>query len=647
MTVPEWGTMRLSPGDLTLGEKLNALPARPGVYQFRNAEGRVLYVGKAAVLRNRVRQYFHRSRPSDPRIDAMVAKIADVEIIVTDSAAEALMLESNLIKRLEPRYNVVLKDDKSYPFIVITDEPYPRVVVTRRRTPGQGRYFGPYTDVKTMRFALKTVRDIFMIRSCNYDLTEEAIARRRFKVCLDYHIRKCEGPCEALVSRATYQAMIQKVAQVLRGKTLEVVRALERDMDESARALRFEEAAHLRDQIRALSVYEQKQKVFGTVDINRDVIAVARRENDACAVHFSIREGKLIGSRHLYLAQIEQVDESEMIESVIERTYLEDDDVPPEIALSVPLPESSVIPAWLNQRAGHTVTIILPGEGEAHRLVSMARTNAEFWLDELAIQRTKRGERIPVSLQHLQRDLGLGSLPRRIECFDISNTQGSDSVGSLVVFVDAKPRRSEYRTFKIRTVEGPDDFASIQEVVQRRYQRVLQEQGVLPDLIMVDGGKGQLSSACEVLSSLGLQRIPIVGLAKRLEEVFRPHESDPLLLPKASLSLRVLQQVRDEAHRFAVTFHRKVRSKRVLRTELDLIGGVGKKRATELLEAFGSVQGVKFATTEQLVEIVGEKLTERIRSYFASDESMADTPTVSTDETQSPDRSIEHRRKNI
>ncbi len=619
-------TVRLGPDDLTLEQKLNALPTRPGVYQFRNAAGTVLYVGKASVLRNRVRQYFHQSRVSDPRIDAMVAKIADVEIIVTDSEAEALILESNLIKRLKPRYNVVLKDDKSYPFIVITREPFPRVLVTRRRIPGQGRYFGPYTDVKTMRFALKTVRDIFMIRSCNYDLTEDAIARHRFKLCLDYHIRKCEGPCEALVTRERYQSMIDQVAQVLRGKTREVVRALENEMAQASEQLRFEEAARIRDQIRALSVYAEKQKVFGAAEVDRDVIVVVRRTDDACAVIFAIREGKLIGSRHLYLTQTEEADEGEMIETVIERTYAEEEDVPPEFLLSAPLPESSVVPAWLQEKTARAVDLVVPDGGEGLRLISLARTNAEFWLDELAIQRTKRGERVPVALQHLQRDLALPAPPRRIECFDISNTQGSDSVASMVVFVDGKPRRSEYRTFRIRTVTGPDDFASMQEVVRRRYERQLREQAPLPDLIMVDGGKGQLSSAVEVRNALGLDGIPMIGLAKRLEEIFRPGEGDPILLPKASVALRLLQQVRDEAHRFAITYHRKLRSQRILRTELDLIKGVGKKRAKELLETFGSVQGVRFASPEQLLELVGEKLTERIRTFFDTAEQEGETP---------------------
>ncbi len=635
-------TVPLSADDLTLEQKLNALPATPGVYQFRNSSGAVLYVGKASVLRNRVRQYFHRSRASDPRIDAMVARIADVEIIVTDSEAEALILESNLIKRLKPRYNVVLKDDKSYPFIVITREPFPRVLVTRRRIPGQGRYFGPYTDVKTMRFALKTVRDIFMIRSCNYDLTEDAIARHRFKLCLDYHIRKCEGPCEALVARERYQSMIDQVAQVLRGKTNLVVRALDAEMEKASAGLRFEEAGRIRDQIRALAVYAEKQKVFGAADVDRDVLVVVRRNDDACAVIFAIREGKLIGSRHLYLTQTEEADESEMIETVIERTYADEEDIPPEFLLSAPLPESSVVPAWLGERVGRSVEFAVPNGGEGLRLVSLARTNAEFWLDELAIQRTKRGERIPVALQHLQRDLALPSPPRRIECFDISNTQGTDSVASLVVFVDGKPRRSEYRTFRIKTVTGPDDFASMQEVVRRRFERQLREQARLPDLIMVDGGKGQLSSALEVRTALGLDGIPMIGLAKRLEEIFRPGDSEPILLPKASVALRLLQQVRDEAHRFAITYHRKLRSQRILRTELDLITGVGKKRAKELLETFGSVQGVRFASTEQLIELVGEKLTERIRTFFDSAESDGET----APETDAPTSSIDPAGKN-
>ena len=613
--------IRITAHDLSLEEKLDSLPSNPGVYQFKNAEGKVVYVGKAQNLRNRVRQYFQQSRALDPKLDALVSKIADVELMVTDSEVEALILEANLVKKLKPRYNVSLKDDKSYPYIVITNEPFPRVFVTRRIVRDGSRYFGPYTDVKTMRFALKTVRDIFMIRSCNYDLTLESIEKRKFKICLDYHIKKCEGPCEGLVTADHYNAMIDKVAKVLKGRTDDVVQSLQQEMEQLSLELKFEDAARIRDRFRALSVYSEKQKVVDVKQVDRDIIAVASKGDDASGVIFKVRDGKVLGSHHYYLSNVEGKDEGEVLESLLERYYLEHEDIPAEISLSAEIASADVVQSWLQKKRGDAVALEVPKAGDKAKLVFMVKKNAEFLLEELELQKMKRGDFVPHSVKALQRDLRLAAPPRRIECFDISNIQGSDAVASMVVFVDAKPKKSEYRKFKIRTVSGPDDFASMREVVERRYSRLVDEQGMLPDLIMVDGGKGQLSSAIEVLQILNLTTLPIIGLAKRLEEVFVPNESEPLTLPRTSSGLRLLQQIRDEAHRFAIEYHRKLRLKRILKTELDLIKGVGKKRATELLEAFGSVQGVKFATEDQIAEIVGPKLAAEIKEYFAEDES--------------------------
>jgi excinuclease ABC subunit C len=608
-------TIESKSADLTLPEKIEALPAKPGVYQFRGADGRVIYVGKAQNLRNRVRQYFHKSRSADARIDAMVEKIVDVELTVTDTEVEALILEANLIKKLKPRYNVVLKDDKSYPFIVITREPFPRVLVTRRKNIA-GKYFGPYTDVKSMRYALKTVRDIFMIRSCNYDLTEESVARHKFKVCLDYHIKKCEGPCEGFVSRERYGLMIDQVGQVLRGKTKAALDSLQKDMDALAERMRYEEAALVRNRMHALRVYAEKQKIFDMTEADRDVIAAVSEDDDACSVIFKIREGKVVGSHHAYLSNVRGKTASDLLESVIERYYLEQEDIPPELMLSSEIDNAGIIAEWLAKKSGHGVAVETPKSGEKAKLVGLVEKNARFWLDELAVARLKRSDFVPNSLSSLQRDLRLPAPPRRIECFDISTIQGTDTVASMVVFVDAKPKKSEYRKYRIRVVEGQDDFAGMREVVERRYRRRQEENEPLPELIVVDGGKGQLSSAVEVLNRLGMQTVPILGLAKRLEEVFLPGQSESVLLPRTSSALRLLQHIRDEAHRFAVTYHRAVRKKRVLHTELDLIKGVGKKRAGELLEAFGSVQGVRFASEEQLAEIVGDAVAQQIKEYF-------------------------------
>jgi excinuclease ABC subunit C len=609
--------IRIQKNDLSLEEKLDSLPAKPGVYQYKNAEGKVIYVGKAQNLRSRVRQYFQRSRSADAKLEALVSKIADVELIVTDTEVEALILEANLVKKFKPRYNVLLKDDKSFPFIVITQEPFPRVFVTRRVIRDGSRYFGPYTDVKTMRFALKTVRDIFMIRSCNYDLTPDAIARHKFKLCLDYHIRKCEGPCEGLVSEQQYNAMIDKVAKVLKGRTDDVVAALDQEMTELSASLRFEEAAKTRDRLRALSVYNQRQKVVDTKDVDRDIVAIAVKDDDACGVVFKVRDGKVLGSHHYYLSNVEGKEESEILELLLERYYLDNEDIPGSIALSGDVISPALIETWLRGKRGGDVTLETPKGGEKLKLVGMVGKNAEFLLEELQIQKMKRGDLVPHSVQSLQKDLRLATPPRRIECFDISNIQGSDTVASMVVFVDGKSKKSEYRKFKIRSVDGPNDFASMREVVERRYTRLAEESGVMPDLIMVDGGKGQLSSAVEILEQLGFGTVPVIGLAKRLEEIFVPQASEPVTIPRTSSSLRLLQQVRDEAHRFAITYHRALRSRRILNTELDLIKGIGKTRAKELLEAFGSVQGVKFATEEQIGEIVGAKLAAEIKEYFS------------------------------
>ena len=604
-----------SGADLSLLEKIEALPTKPGVYQFKNADGKVIYIGKAQNLRNRVRQYFHKSRAIDTRIDAMVSKIADVELTVTDNEIEALILEANLIKQLKPRYNVLLKDDKSYPYIAITREPYPRVYVTRRKTSGT-RTFGPYTDVKSMRNALKTVRDLFMVRSCSLDLTEESIKRNKFKVCLDYHIKKCEGPCEAYVSRDHYNALIDQAAQVLRGKTKSVIESLKNEMDGLAEASRFEEAAKIRDRIQTLLVYSEKQKIVDSAEADRDIIGLVSKDDDACAVIFKVREGKMIGSQHMYLANTSGKPSSELLEAVLERYYLEQEDIPPELFLSDDMSNTAVIQKWLEHKSGHQVIVEFPKSGDRAKLVALVRTNAQFWLDELELMKLKRGDMVPNSVTALQRDLRLAAPPRRIECFDISNIQGSDTVASLVVFTDGKPKKSEYRKFIIRSVEGPNDFASMQEVVERRYTRILQEKTILPDLIMVDGGKGQLSSAMEVLHKLELHTVPIIGLAKRLEEVFLPNQIEPIQLPRTSSGLRLMQHIRDEAHRFAITFHRSVRAKRIIQTELDLIQGVGKKRAEDLLKTFGSLQGVRDATEEELNEIVGTSVAKNILKYF-------------------------------
>ena len=599
-----------------LREKLNNLPRMPGVYQFKNAEGKIIYVGKAKILRNRVRSYFQKGHDHDPKTKVMISKVSDLEVIVTDSEMEALILENTLIKKLKPRYNIDLRDDKSYPYIVVTNEPFPRVYVTRRIRQDGSRYYGPYTDVKTMRFALKSVRDIFQIRSCRLPLTVETIARKKWKICLDYHIGKCGGPCEGFVTQEEYNEMISQVERLLKGKTHELIALLTGRMREFSDRLEFERAGDAKKKIEAIRVYTERQKMVSLELIERDIIAVVSEGDDGCGVIFKVRDGKLIGKQHYYLSNVSERSDSEMIETLIERYYIKSDYVPAEIYLSAEPTDAEFVGNLLQSKRGGEVEVVIPAEGEDLKLVKMCRANAKYMLDELKIQKEKSKETVPHTLQALQRDLHLPAPPRRIECFDNSNIQGSDPVASMVVFVDGKPRKSDYRKFKIRTVVGPDDFASMEEVIERRYMRVMREGGQFPDLVVVDGGKGQLSSAVDVLRRIGLPNQPIIGLAKRLEEVFVPEESESVLLPKTSSALKLLQHVRDEAHRFAITFHRSLREKRVISTELTEIEGVGETRATRLLQEFGSAKGVRQASLEELARVVGIKAARNITSYF-------------------------------
>jgi excinuclease ABC subunit C len=660
----------LTKDEIALEEKLRNLPAKPGVYQFRSASGDMLYVGKAVNLRNRVRQYFQKSHQFDPRLEMMVSKIHDVELIVTDSEVEALILETSLIQELKPRYNIDLKDDKSYPYVVVTNEPFPRVFATRRVIRDGSRYFGPYTEVKNMHSSLKMIREIYRVRSCNYFIDDDSIRKKKIKVCLDYHIKKCEGPCEGLVSREKYNAMINEVVQVLKGKTTSLVRSLEEQMTRASEEMRYEAAGEMRDKIRQLKVYDERQKIIDPDMIDRDLFAVAAEGNDGCGIVFKVRDGKIIGRQHFYMTGVEGREEPEIVEQFLDRYYLHADEIPSEIFLSSEIENSEAVESWLARRRNDKVRIVVPKIGDKAKLMAMCRRNAQFLLDMLRTEREKQKDAIPYAVKALQKDLRLANAPRRIECFDISNIQGADSVASMVVFVDGRPRKSEYRKFKVRSVEGPDDFASMREVIDRRYSRVLEEQGSLPDLLVVDGGKGQLSSALDVLERLhlreprmtirrasdppraipgpttedggGVRNLPVIGLAKRLEEVFIPGSQDPQSIPKSSSGLKLLQRIRDEAHRFAIMYHRTVRSKRTLRTELDLIEGIGKKRAKELLETFGSVQGVKFATEEQLAEVVGEKVAAKIKEYFSDDEPLDSTSVdgVSAAEPRTPNTSL-------
>jgi excinuclease ABC subunit C len=600
----------------SLKNKLKNLPDKPGVYQFKNEKGKVIYVGKALNLKNRVRSYFHTSQ-SNAKTEALVSKIYDFELVVTDSEVEALVLENNLIKEFKPRYNVNLKDDKSFPFIKITNELFPRIYPTRRVIRDGSKYFGPYTSVKSMKSALRMINEIFKIRSCRLDITKESIEKKKFKVCLDYHIKKCDGPCEGLVTEILYNEMVSEVIKVIRGKTDDLIEELEFKMKKASEEMEFEKAAEIRDKIEQLRILSSRQKIVTNDFEDRDIIAVAFEDRDAASSIFNIRNGKLVGKKQLRLSIKGDEELDEIYNATLKFYYAEHAEVPKEILLEIEPVEQELLTEWLQRLSEHKMKMIIPKRGELKSLVKMCKENAILQLKEIQIQKMKKEGAIPYSVSALQRDLRLQNLPKKIECFDISNIQGSDSVASMVVFVDGKPKKSLYRKFIIKSVDGPNDFASMREVIHRRYSRLQNEGENLPDLIMVDGGKGQLSSAVDVLENLDIKHVAIIGLAKRLEEVFFPGNSEPESIPKTSSGLKLLQQVRDEAHRFAITFHRNRRSKRTIKSELTEISGIGSSTAQKLLKSFGSLEKLKNADIKQIQDLVGQSKAQLLKDYFS------------------------------
>ncbi len=599
-----------------LKDKLEAIPALPGIYQFKDSKGKIIYVGKAKDLRSRIRSYF-QSNLDSPKTKALVSKIADIETIITDNEIEALVLENNLIKLHKPRYNVNLKDDKSYPYIRVTKEPYPQIFSTRQIVRDGSLYFGPYTDVKNMKASLRMINQTFKIRSCKYYIDDEVIKKGKIKVCLDYHIKKCDGPCEGLVSEKEYNKMVQEVIKVLRGKTASLISELKEQMEEEAKKLNFEKASEIRDKLRRLEIYSAKQKVVSNDFEDRDVISVAVEDKDVAATVLNIRDGKLVGKRQLKLSSTLNDSLNKIYNAVIKFYYGEFAEIPKEILLEVEPEDAGALLKWLNQRSARKTKFVIPKKSSnALSLLKMSKQNALLLLKDIQIQRMKREGTLPHVLTSLKRDLYLKNIPKRIECFDISNIQGSDTVASMVVFENAKPKKSKYRKYIIKSVEGPDDFASMREVIERRYSKLKESGEPLPDLIMVDGGKGQLSSAVSVLKDLGFKKFEIIGLAKRLEEIFLPNSPDSITIPKTSSSLKLLQKIRDEAHRFAITFHRQRRSKRTLTTELTEIKGIGEKAAEKLLKHFRSINEIKSAEKEELAKVIGQAKAELVYKFY-------------------------------
>ncbi len=596
--------------------KLENLPTNTGVYQFINDKGTVIYVGKAKNLKNRVKSYFHKNVNSAKTL-AMVNKVNDLELIVTDNEIEALVLENNLIKQFKPRYNINLKDDKSFPFIKVTNEPFPRIYSTRRVERDGSKYFGPYTSVKYMKASLRMINQTFKIRSCKLNITEESVKKKKFKVCLDYHIKKCNGPCEGLETQAEYNEMVEEVVKVLKGRTGYLVETLTKKMEKAVENLEFEIAAEIRDKIKNLNRILEKQKIVSNDFNDRDVFGVSYEGNIAACSIFIIRGGKLISKKQLNLSIKTEAEISAVYSSAIKFFYGEFVEVPPEIILEIQPEDSELLAEWLNQRCERKFKFVVPQRAsEALSLVKMCRQNAALQLKEIQLQKMKKQGNLPYPLSALKRDLVLTELPRKIECFDISNIQGSDSVASMVVFVDGKPKKSLYRKFIIKSVDGPDDFLSMREVIKRRYSKLKEDGKLLPELIMVDGGKGQLSTAVSVLKELGFKNYNIIGLAKRLEEVFVPQLSDPISIPKTSSGLKLLQQVRNEAHRFAITFHRQRRSKRIINSELTSIKGIGEATAKQLLKSFGSLKKIKSSDFNSIAEVVGKSKANILIRYF-------------------------------
>lgn len=600
-------------------EKLSHLPTRPGIYQYMDNLGKIIYIGKAKNLKNRVMSYFQTGRIRDAKTTALIKKICDVEVIIVDSEAEAFILEDTLIKKHKPRYNIMLRDDKTYPFIRITNEEFPKIFFTRNVVRDGSKYLGPYTDLKKVKFLLHNIRNIFQIRSCNLKLTSENIAKGKFRSCLDYHIGKCQAPCINLISQAEYLENISMATQVLFGKTKLLTSQLEKKMLEYSDELKYEKAEEIKQRIIAIKDFSAKQKIVSTDLADRDVFGIAQRSKSACTLIFNIREGKLISKRHFIITNTNFASDEEILQRTIEKLYLESDFIPKELLLPTQIDQMEYITDWLSKKKQRVISVQIPQIGDKKKLVEMANTNAEFILSNYLLSLDKREQKNPHSVVALQRDLRLKSPPRRIECYDNSHIQGSELVSSMVVFVDGKPKKSEYRKFKAKEVQQNDDFAMMRETISRRFRRALEEEQILPDLVIVDGGKGQLSSAYSVLKELDLaEKIAIIGIAKRLEEIFLPNISDSILLPKTSSSLKLIQQLRDEAHRFAITFHRQLRDKRTISSELDDIKGVGEVTKRKLLTEFGSVKEIKLASDSDLLKIVTLKQLKAIKEKLHS-----------------------------
>ena len=608
---------------------LDTLPAKPGCYIMKNTDGQVIYVGKAVNLRSRVRSYFHSGSEQDFKTRQLVQRIVDIEWIVVASELEALILEMTLIKKLRPRYNLRLKDDKRYPYIKVHwADPFPKVTVTRQMLDDGSRYFGPYTSVWAVHQTLDVLRRIFPYLTC-----DRVISGQDERACLYYDIKLCTAPCIGATDNTSYRRMLADLCEFLEGRTDPIVQRLQHEMDQAAEELRFERAASLRDQIQAIERVVEKQKVISNDQMDSDVIAIARDNGEACVQVFFIRSGKLIGREYFILEGAQGEPDTEVVAEFIKQFYAEAASIPGQVLLPQEVEEANIIQQWLRTRRGNPkVELMVPHGGTPQELMQLATENAVETLRSLKSQWEADSNRQGQALAELQAALALPEPPNRIECYDISNTQGTAAVGSMVVFEQGVPRKALYRRFNIQTVSGPDDFASMEEVLTRRfrrYQAAQEQRGVgakfdpafalLPDLLMVDGGKGQLSRAVAVMEKFALTgKVPVVGLAKQQEELFLPGRKDSLLLARHSQGLYLVQRIRDEAHRFAITAHRNRRSKAGLASRLDAVAGIGPARRKALLLKFGSIEAIKQASLEELTSLNGinEDLAQALKSQL-------------------------------
>lgn len=589
------------PQALDVREKVKLLPHKPGVYQFFDAEGKILYVGKATSLRSRVGSYFAKDHP-DGKTRILVRKIADLRTILTETPYDALLLENSLIKEYQPRYNILLRDDKSYPWIRIRNEHYPRIEGMRNPVDDGSEYIGPFASVRAMRTVLKLIHQLYKLRTCNYDLSPENVAKGKYKRCLEWHMGNCRGPCEGLQSEEDYDANVALARQVVKGRIGGVVKLLKERMHEHAEKLEFEEAEEARQQIALLEGYQARSTVVSASVGDVDVFALARNSASTYVNYMRVIDGAIVHGITVEMKRrLDEPDDEVLQYAIAELRQRFRSNAPEAI---VPMEPGIEMPG---------LSFTVPQRGDKKHLLEMGERNAQYFMlekqkQESLVDPEAATDRI---LEQMKQDLRLSELPRHIECFDNSNTQGTDPVSACVVFKDAKPSKKDYRHFNIRTVEGPDDFASMEEAVERRYARLVTEGEPLPQLVVIDGGKGQLHAAMNVFDRLGLRgKVALLGIAKRLEELYFPDDPAPLHIDKRSTTLRVIQQMRDEAHRFGITHHRGKRSKRIVRTGLEEIAGIGPATAQKLLTRFGSIKGIREATREQVVAEVGEKKAE-------------------------------------